>query len=217
MILLAPLFNAAWFFIDASPVTLKLPIMGTLTVPWFTLLLSFSSLLSGSVFAAIGIYQLNMLTSVVPREGRTTAMAVHWSLVGLSSALAPLVAGVIKDFMTIHPVPLALYHGTGFSFMHVLLILHTGLLWLIALPLAKRLESVPTDMTVVRTLAHIFITNPLRIARDIYGFNGVIVASAAKAKTAVRQSAGKAKGAIHGILNNDKNGDDPSKFEKEVK
>ena len=225
MLVLAPLFSIAWFFVDSSSVTLKIPFTGNLSVPQFTVLLACTSLLSGSVFAAVGIYQLNMLTSIVPRDGRTSAMAVHWSLVGLSSALAPIAAGWIKDILAVHPIHLPLYHGTAFSFMHILLILHAALIWLLALPLARKLKSVPTDMTVVEALSHIFITNPLRMARDIYGFNGVIISSVEKTRDLVMQSAGMAldavaqsaeiaKGAMQKLLNNDQKPDDPSGEEK---
>jgi MFS family permease len=213
MLLLAPLFNLVWFFVDADPVSLTFPMIGNVTLPWFTVLLCCSSLLSGSVFAAVSIYQLNMLTSIVPRDGRTTAMAVHWSIAGLASALAPVAAGWIKDLMVAHPVQLTLYHGTPFAFMHVLAVLHTILIWCVALPVARKLTSVPTDMTVVKALSHIFIANPMRLARDIYGFNGAILSSSlGKVAGVVTHSAGKAKDAVQGLIRdkgqNDKDTED---------
>jgi hypothetical protein len=135
------------------------------------------------------MYQLNMLTSIVPRDGRTIAMAMHWFLIGTVSATAPLIAGWIKDLLEMHPMQLALYHGTAFTYLHLLLILHASLIWFVALPLAKKLKSVETDMTVVKALSHIFIANPLRMARDIYGFNGAIISSIDKTKDIVMQSA----------------------------
>jgi MFS family permease len=196
MMLLAPLFHAVWFFLDHSSVTLTLPFIGETSFPRFVLLIVCNSLLSGSVFAALGIYQLNMLTSIVPRDGRTISMAMHWFLVGTVSAAAPLFAGWIKDLLELHPVQISLYHGTPFSYMHLLLLLHTALIWLLALPMAKKLKSVPTDMTVVKALSHIFIVNPLRMARDIYGFNGAIISSIDKTKDIVMQSAEMALDAI---------------------
>lgn len=174
MLLLAPLFHIAWFFIDHSSFNLSIPFMGVFTIPRFVFLIVVNSLLAGSVFAAVGIYQLNMLTTIVPRDGRTIAMAMHWFLIGAISAVAPLIGGWIKDLLVEHPVHLSLYHGTPLSYMHLLLILHASLIWLLALPLARKLESVPTDMTVVKALSHIFVANPLRMARDIYGFTGIV-------------------------------------------
>jgi hypothetical protein len=142
------------------------------------------------------MYQLNMLTSIVPRDGRTIAMAMHWFLIGTVSATAPLIAGWIKDLLEMHPMQLTLYHGTAFTYLHLLLILHASLIWFVALPLAKKLKSVETDMTVVKALSHIFITNPLRMARDIYGFNGAIVTSIDKAKDVVTLSAEMAMDAV---------------------
>ena len=186
MMLLSPLFHAVWFFLDGSSITLSAPLIGAFTLLRFVLLIACNSLAAGSVYAAVGIYQLNMLTSIVPREGRTTAMAVHWFLIGIVSSAAPLIAGRIKDLMELHPAPVSLYNGTAFSFLHLLLILHALLIWLVALPMTRKLKSVETDMTVVRALSHIFITNPLRMARDVYGFNGVILSSIGIAKDAVQ-------------------------------
>ena len=210
MLLLAPFFHAVWFFIDHSSLTLTLPVIGAFTFPRFVFLMATNALISGSVFAAVGIYQLNMLTSIVPRDGRTIAMAMHWFLVGTVSAAAPLLAGRIKDLLELHPVHLPLYHGTAFSYMHLLLILHAALIWLLALPMAKKLTSVSTDMPVVKALSHIFITNPLRIARDMYGFNEVIISSAEKTKNMFVQSAERTKGAVQRLLRNNRNGDDGS-------
>ena len=84
-----------------------------------------------------------------------------------------------------------------------------------ALPLTRKLTAIETDMTVVKTLSHIFITNPMRMARDVYGFNGAIIASVGKAKNVVtlsaeliKQSADKAKNAIQGLRRNDKKSDE---------
>ncbi len=189
MIMLAPLFHTVWFFIDHSTMTLVLPWLGTFTFPRFVFLIICNSLLGGSVFAAVGMYQLNMLTSIVPRDGRTIAMAMHWFLIGLVSTTAPLLAGWIKDLLELYPIHFNLYHGSAFSYLHLLLLLHALLIWTIALPMAKKLKSVPTDMTVVKALSHIFITNPMRMAREIYGFNGVIISSVEKTKDIVMQSA----------------------------
>jgi MFS family permease len=204
MLLLSPLFNIVWFVIDHSTATLTVPFLGAFDVPRFVVLIVYSSLLAGSVYAAVGMYQLNMLTSIVPRDGRTIAMAMHWFLIGTVSAVAPLIAGKIKDLLELHPAPLSLYHGTPFSYLHLLLILHTLLIWGVALPMARKLKSVETDMTVVKALSHIFITNPLRMARDVYGFNGVIIASVEKTRNIVRQSAGLAKDTVQKLLRNDK-------------
>ncbi|MFA7368704.1 MAG: MFS transporter [Kiritimatiellales bacterium] len=209
MLLLAPFFHTVWFFLDHSSITLTLPILGAFTFPRFVFLMAVNALVSGSVFAAVGMYQLNMLTSIVPRDGRTIAMAMHWFLVGTVSAVAPLLAGKIKDLLELHPVHWALYHGTAFAYMHLLLILHTALIWLIALPMAKKLKSVETDMSVVKALSHIFVTNPLRMAREMYGFNGAIVSSVEKTKDMFVQSAGRAKGAVQKLLRNDKKSDTP--------
>lgn len=238
MMLLAPLFHTVWFFINPTVVQINLPFDLSISCPHFLIVMICSSLISGSVYAAVGIYQLNMLTSIVPREGRTTAMAVHWFLIGLASATAPVLAGWIKDQLAVHPIGLTLPYGTGFSYMQILLILNAVLIWLVALPLTRKLTAVETDLSVVKALSHVFITNPLRMARDIYGFNGTVLASignktrgvvtlsaerafdavahsAEKALDAVAQSAerlknsaDKAKDAVKGLRRSDKKSGD---------
>jgi MFS family permease len=242
MMLLAPLSHTVWFFIDPTVVQIDLPFDLSISCPHFVAMLICASLLAGSVYAAVGIYQLNMLTSIVPREGRTTAMAIHWFLIGLASATAPVLAGSIKDYLAVHPIGLTLPYGTHFAYMQVLLILNASLIWLVALPLTRKLTAVETDLSVVKALSHIFITNPLRMARDIYGFNGTVLASignktkgvvtlsAEKALDAVaysaekaldvvsqsaeriKHSADKAKGAVQGLRRNDTKPNDSSDF-----
>jgi MFS family permease len=196
MMLLAPVFHSVWFFINPEVIRVGLSSGLSVSCPHFVVLMTCTSLLSGSVYAAVGIYQLNTLTSIVPREGRTISMAVHWCLIGMASATAPVLGGLIKDLLATYPVALTLPYGTGFSFLHVLLPLHAGLIWFVALPLTRKLTAVEADMTVVKALSHIFITNPLRMARDIYGFNGTAVATINRAKEAMTMSAEKARGTV---------------------
>ena len=79
MFVAIPLFSVAWFFLDGHT-TIAFPLLGS--VPQPVALLFCSSLLAGGVFAAVGLLQMNMLTVLAPKEGKTMAMAVHWTLIG---------------------------------------------------------------------------------------------------------------------------------------
>ena len=196
MTALAPLTSIAWFFISSAPVA-----AGGLHIPHYLLLITINSLFTGSVFASLGVYQVNMLTAIVPQGGRTTAMAMHWSIAGLFSALAPVAAGAVKDFFAAQPLSFSLSTGEKFSFYHILLILHAALIWLIALPLACRVERVAADPSLTRTLARIFVINPLRMTREIYGFNGAIISAiGSETRKRVKKSAVKTRRIVRNIM-----------------
>lgn len=69
-------------------------------------------------------------------------MAVHWTLVGLLSALGPTAGGVVMDHFP-RPVRLTIPSGLPVSFYQAQLLLFILLLWLAALPLllAMRLPA----------------------------------------------------------------------------
>ncbi|MFA5688952.1 MAG: MFS transporter [Kiritimatiellales bacterium] len=189
---LAPLTSIAWFFISTAPAAYGLP--------QYLILITLNSLFNGSVFASLGVYQVNMLTAIVPRNGRTTAMAMHWSIAGIFSALAPIIAGAIKDGLAGCKIALTLSGDVNCSFYHVLLILHAGLIWSIALPLARSIDR-DTDVRLGKTLTHIFIINPLRMTRDFYGFNGAVLSAiGSKTRKTIIQSATKTRRTIRKIM-----------------
>lgn len=198
MLLLSPLFHAVWFFLSATPVPLP-ALLGGESVPFYVILLILNSLAAGSVYAAFGIYQLNMLTSIVPREGRTLAMAIHWFMIGCASACAPLLTGLIKDWMELHPSGLMFPNQQEFSYLHAMLLLHALLIWGVAIPLTKKLKGVETDLSLTGALTHIFITNPLRMARDVYGFNGAVIASAGRASAKAAWTLGVARDKLQNL------------------
>jgi len=93
-----------------------------------------SGILSGAASSTVLVCQYRMAAEHFPHRGRTMAMAVHWSLVGLLGAIGPFLGGLIMDHF---PARLSqkIFTGLPFSFYHAELILFTALLWLIAAPL----------------------------------------------------------------------------------
>ncbi len=168
MVLAAPLFSTAWFFLDGQA-TLQLPLAGS--VPQPVAVLFATSLVAGGIYAAVGMLQLNLLSALAPLEGRTMAMAVHWSMVGLFSALGPLAGGGVKDALARHPIGLHLFAGTHFSYFHAILLLHALVVWGVVFPLLCRIRKQEGEWPLERAVAHIFVLSPLRTVRDLYGFN----------------------------------------------
>ncbi|VGO13753.1 hypothetical protein PDESU_02310 [Pontiella desulfatans] len=168
MVVAIPVFSIVWFFLDGNATGL-LPILGR--VPQPVMLLCISSLLAGGVFAAVGMLQLNLLSTLSPSEGRTMAMAVHWTLVGLLSSAGPIAGGWVKDWFTAHPLDLQLYAGTRFSYFQIMIILHIIMIWFVMLPLLIKIQRKDGEWPVEQAVADIFILTPLRSVRNVYSFN----------------------------------------------
>lgn len=193
MVVCAPIFSVAWFFLNSNTTGL-LPVLGT--VPQPIMILCISSLIAGGVFAGVGLLQLTLLSALAPTEGRTMAMAVHWTVVGGLSAAGPIVGGWIKDYFTIHPLDFQLYAGTEFSYFHILIILHALLIWLVMMPLLLGIRKKEGEWPLEQAVVDIFIFTPLRSVRNAYNFNlalsSVAVDTVKGTATAVGKIAAKA-------------------------
>ncbi len=171
MVLTVPLFSLAWLFLDGEATGL-FPLMGR--VPQPVIVLCSSSMIAGGIYAAVALMQLNLLPVLSPEKGRTMAMAVHWSLVGALSALGPVAGGWIKDWFTLHPPQLNLITGTPFSWFHVMILMHAGMIWLVMFPLLLQIRKEEGEWPVQKAIADIFIFTPLRAARYIYSLNPAV-------------------------------------------
>jgi MFS family permease len=168
MVVMIPLFSVVWFFLDGNSTGL-LPILGR--VPQPVMILCISSLLAGGVFAAVGLLQLNLLSTLSPKEGTTMAMAVHWTLIGTLSALGPLMGGWLKDWYTANPTGISLYAGTAFSYFQIMIIAHNIMIWFVMLPLLMKIRKKDGEWPVQKAVADIFVLTPLRTVRNAYSFN----------------------------------------------
>jgi len=129
LLLATPVSLAAWLFINRSVIHL-----GPFAFPQSIALLCLAGIIGGAISSAILLCQFRLASELSSSRGRTMSMAVHWSFVGLLSALGPTPGGLIMDHFpaSLH---LAIPSGLPVSFYHVQLLLFTLLCWFIALPL----------------------------------------------------------------------------------
>ncbi len=104
-------------------------------LPQAVLLLSFASLVLGGIYAGGWLCQVRYTQSLTGAEGRTVAMGLHWSIVGLIGSMGPLFAGWVKD----HFVPLPAL--PGLTYYGLLVMVHLALAWGVAWPLIYSLAS----------------------------------------------------------------------------
>jgi MFS family permease len=128
---LGPLFTLLWFFV--SPAPLYVPLLGE--VPQPVILMSAASLIIGGCFQGMQLCQYRFTQAVTPVNGRTVAMAVHWSSAGVIGSIGALTGGWIKDH-----IPTAWTHwtvpgGAPFSYFHIIIVLQVLLAWCVVLPL----------------------------------------------------------------------------------
>lgn len=168
MMTVAPAFGIFWFVLTGDPVTVSLPWLGERSIHQAILIMATQSLISGALYSAVGLGHLTLLGSLVPREGRTLAMAVHWTIVGLMGAVGPLCAGFVADHFAAHPSSVTLFGGTHFHFVHVVAILHMVLVWFVALRHLRRIRTPTEPSTVGDAFANIIMVNPLRFASGLF-------------------------------------------------
>jgi MFS family permease len=124
-----PLPLAPWLFINYSTVHI-----GPFAFPQSIALLCASGIVTGAIYAAVTLCQIRLASELSAPKGRTMFIAVHWSFVGLLSALGPIVGGLVMDRFPKHS-GLTILSGLPLSFLHAQLFLFVLLVWLVALPL----------------------------------------------------------------------------------
>jgi len=137
LVTIGPLFTLAWFF--ASPGKIALPFLGP--VPQPVLLMSTASLVIGGFYAGTQLCQYRLTQMLTPNSGRTVAMAMHWSSVGVIGSLGALTGGWIKDHMPHAWTSWTVPGGAHFSYFHILILLQLFLAWGVALPLLSRVKE----------------------------------------------------------------------------
>lgn len=168
MMIIAPMMGAAWFFMHDTNVTLDLPLLPAFTLPQPLLILIIVNVFGGLFYSGVGLAQVSLAAALMPAEGRTMAMAAHWSLVGAIGALGPVVGGTIMDWMDVHPVTWVMPTGTTFGFFHALVLLQTGLVWLVGVRVLLAVRQREGEMAFRTALASLQVGNPLRVFTGAY-------------------------------------------------
>jgi MFS family permease len=180
MMLVAPLMGAAWFFVRDTTVELPLPLVANPHVFQPMLLLVVASVFAGLFYSGVGLAQISLLAALTPSEGRTLAMAVHWSVVGLIGAAGPVVGGAIMDgmdaFMRTRPA-WTMPTGTVFGFFHLLILVQLVLTWLVAVRLLLVVKQRQGEMAFRSALASLQLSNPLRVISGIFNISTMMVAT----------------------------------------
>ncbi|MDR3564363.1 MAG: MFS transporter, partial [Negativicutes bacterium] len=144
ILILAPFMTLPWFFVNTSSVTLHLPVIGLWEVPQVVLVQCFGTFLFSGLIAAITPCQLRLAAQLSQASGRTMAMAIHWSIIGVISSLGAIIGGWIMDWIGVHPLHWTLGNGTILTFFHVIIGVFSLILWGIAVPLILSIRT-PVD------------------------------------------------------------------------
>jgi MFS family permease len=120
----SPLVMLIW--LGASGARWHLPLFSS-PVPQAVVLMSAASLLLGGLYAGVWVCQVRLTQAFTTTAGRTVAMGLHWSIVGLLGSLGPLIAGWVKDH--VHE------RMWGMNYFQLLVVLHLVLAWGLAFPL----------------------------------------------------------------------------------
>jgi len=163
LLLTAPLTTLGWFFINNSSIK-----FGPFVLSQAIALLCLTSLVGGGLFSAVVLCQLRLAGLLSNPNGRTVAMAVHWSFIGLLAAPGSFVGGVIMDRFTAHPVMIMLPSGIPFSFFHALLLVFLLTTWCVALPLLLSIRTPTSEVAFGSAVSRMFLANPLNVVRNFY-------------------------------------------------
>ncbi len=138
LIAFAPIPMLGWLLVPSAH--LPLPGSGTGTVPGAVLLMCAVSLVLGGLYAGAYLCQVRLTQAHTNPEGRTIAMAIHWSIAGLIASFGPLASGWIKDHIAGRTLAAWYPGGAPFSYFQLLVLLHAAIAWGVALPLVRRIR-----------------------------------------------------------------------------
>ena len=85
------------------------------------------SLVLGGIYSGSWVCQVRFTQLLTVPSGRTVAMGLHWTITGVIASFGSLAAGLIKDH----------FSSPYLSYYQLLVLLHLGLTWGVALPLVR--------------------------------------------------------------------------------
>lgn len=168
LLVLMPFFHLFWFFLHPGDVSVPFGFAGLTSLPQPTVLLFGGILLRGMIGSSFMLSYMSLMAALTEEKGRSMAMAVHSSLVGIPAALGPLAGGMVMDFFEQHPLPLRISAELPFSFYHVMLIIHMLLMWGVILPLMLNIRKMDRETKMPAALRSVIFANPTRLFRNLY-------------------------------------------------
>lgn len=191
LMLIAPATALVWFFmLDDTRVEYTLPLVGLISISQPLLLQLVVSVAAGALYSSIGLCQIRLLSTLSPTEGRTMAMGAHWTIVGITGALGPVLAGWIMDWYDKHPVEWIMVTGTKFSFFHILVLIFLAIAWAVAAPFMLQVSRNRGDLPFGEALPRLWLGNPLRAVRNVYNIYAVTAVVSARDRVQAVRSLG---------------------------
>ncbi len=166
--IVGPSLLLAWFFVRPGYAEFNLPLIGHVKAPEALLVMLPLQMLSGGLYAGVGLYQFHLAGILSKREGRTLWMASHWFPIGVASALSPLLGGFLMDVFLRHPISLTLPMGCPMNFYHALLILSVGVSWIGAFLMLK-ISIKGNELSLEDIFRTLRTANPFRAVMFAYG------------------------------------------------
>lgn len=157
LMLLGPGLGFFWFLLYGG----EWQVMG-FSLPRPVAVLLLSHLLAGGLYAGIGLCQIHLVNTVTGREGRTLAMAMHWSSVGAMAALGPFCGGLFLDLWEARGWLVSVPWGASFTFFQALVLLHVLIAWGVAVPCLRKVKTRTGELSARGILAALRVGNPFR-------------------------------------------------------
>ncbi len=174
MMMVAPLMGAVWFFLRDGVVAIPVPFLHNPVVYQPLLLLVVVSFFSGLFYSGVGLSQVSLLAALSSAKGRTMAMAVHWSAVGLLAATGPLVGGRVMDWVHAHPFQWIMPTGPKFDFFHLLILMQVAVVWLLTVRVMLLVRQREGEMSFRTAVASFQFSNPLRVLTGIFNIYSML-------------------------------------------
>jgi len=163
-----PLMGLSWFFISNRILEFSLGGV-TVRLPQPIAVIGAVNLISGALYSSVGLCHFKMLGELAPKGvGRTAAMAVHWTAIGLIGAVGSWLGGLFMDRFPAFDPGWTLPFGVPWSFFHWLLIFHALICWLVVAPLMLNIRRRGEDLPLGEVISRLRPANPLRTVGMVY-------------------------------------------------
>lgn len=168
---LGPLTCLPWFFIDSSMPWWLADVVTWTGLPQPVAFIVAQAFLAGTFYMGIPLVQMGLISVLAPKQGRTMAMAVHLSVVGIMASMGSLTAGRIVDAFPTAKTDWIMPTGSHFGFIHLNLLIHIILAWCVAIPMLLKVRIRQGDLPLSTAMGRLIVLNPLRALRNIYSIS----------------------------------------------